>query len=238
MEEGYFPVVSWILSIIITVVIAYLFRYRWFTEQEKIYRKNMRHAISLIFDRIYYADVHKECILTYLDEQEKCCTDTNRSVVLPPNYYNEVFRLRDLILEEVRSLSRMQIFFSYIILDQYQAVQRYMLSAARAITRIGNEENRIINDMKTWERHRYYAREIIKLFGNDTPRWFKEKWEKEFSKVGGIDLIMPPDLEPGDQVGIYDLNREFDNLLFYNPDLSEIKGELKEIKKMIESLKE
>lgn len=236
MSETEFQIALLFVGIISTIIIAYLFKYQWKTKQERIYQKNVEQTTELIFYHLSYVDSYKRSIFGYLEKQRNFDINTTRSLTLPKYDYDEVFRFRDLILEEVKNISLMQKFSSYITLEQYITVQKYATSAVNFIIKISNRENEIIVEKKTLEYHRYYAKKIIELFGETTHPSFRKKWEDEFARIGGEHLVEEPKGEPGDVLGVH--HNIHNELLFYDYTLSEIMNELAEIKKMIKDLKD
>lgn len=231
-----FQILLVVIGITSTIAVAYLFKYRWQTKQESIFQRNVEQTTNLIFYHLSYADSYKGSIFKYLEKQEDFDINSARNLTLPKYDYDEVFRFRDLILDEFKNISLMQKFSSYITLEQYLTVQKYVTSAANFIVKISNRENQIIIQKKTLEYHRYHAKKIIELFGETTRPSFREKWEKEFASMGGEHLVKEPSGEPGDVLGVhYNIHNE---LLFYDYTFSEIMNELAKIKEMIRDLKE
>lgn len=225
-----------IVGISSTVIVAYFFKYVWKSKQEIIFEKNAEKAIQLLFSHLSYVDSYKSTIFQYLEKQQNYDINNTSHLTLPEWDYKEVLRFRELILDEVKNLSQLQKYSTYLTLEQYLATLQYSTSIYSFIIPIRNEEFGISIDKKSLEFHIYHAKEIIELFEKSTPKYFKENWEPEFKKMGGINLIKTPKTEPGDIIGPHHNLRN--ELLYYDYAFSEIMKEIIEIKKMLKEPKE
>ena len=137
-----FQIILLVVGITSTIAIAYLFKYRWQTKQERTFQKNVAQTTNLIFYHLSYADSYKGSIFKYLEKQEGFDANNTGGLTLPKYDYDEVFRFQNLIFDEVKNISLMQKFSSYITLEQYLTVQKYVISAANFIVKISNRENK------------------------------------------------------------------------------------------------
>jgi len=235
-DQTTFQIILLTIGILSTVVVAYLFKFVWKPNQELLFEKNVKHTTRLLFSHLGYIDSYKNTIFGFLEEQKDFDINNTTHLILPEFTYKELFRFRELILDEIKYLSQVQKFSAYVTLEQYLAIQQYATSIHFFIHPISNEKYGIFIFRKSLEYHRYYAKQIIDLFGKSVPDNFYDKWKKEFVNVGGIHLIKKPKAEPGDIAGpYYNLNNE---LLYFDSTFSTIMEELAEIKKTLADLKD
>ena len=229
-----FQIILTIIAVGSTVVIAVLFRYVWKPQPEKIFEENLESTIKIIFQHLSLVDSYKESIFNYLETDKTLDITKDFPHKFNKYAYNEIFRFRKLIFDQIEILSNISKLLGYIRLEQYLAILQYAVSAQSFLYKILNEEYTIGVNIKTLELHRYYAAHIIRLFGSKVPKNFKDKWDLEFAKIGGINSINRPLLAPGDVIGPeYNLHNL---LLFYDPQNSNIMDKLNDINESLNNL--
>ena len=236
IEPVYFQIVLTSIGIGSTIVVAWLFKYAWKPRPENIFEENLKSTAKIIFQQLSIIDSYKLSIFNYLEgdksfDMMKCSWHT-----FPESIFDEMLRLRSWIAGQANLLANIPKTGTYITIDQYLTVQQYAASAYSFLDTISNMEHTISINKKTLEFHRYYAARIIHLFGKSVPKNFRNAWDLEFAKVGGIGFVTKPTIEPGDTISPdYNLHN---SLLLYDRTNSEIQGRLENIQKTLDCLLE
>ena len=233
IEPEHFQVILASIGIGSTVLLAWLFRYMWIPQPEKIFEKNLQSVSKIIFQHLSLIDSYKLTIFNFLERETSFDMTKRPFHIFSEFVFNELLRFQSLIREEAKLLTKISKFGGYITLNQYLAIQQYATSAYSFFHTISDMENAIGVNEKTLEWHKYYAAEVIRLFGKTAPKDFCDKWYLEFVREGGIDAITKPTIEPGDMIGPeYNLHN---SLLFYDG-LIEIKNKLNQIQRSLDNM--
>ena len=186
-------------------------KFRTKTTAEKTFEENSKLVYDDLFSRVSRIDTFKQAIYK-IWEKPDFFKNTDMSVSLTPHNHEEIQRYEKLILDELKAMTFHRN-SPYVFLPEYLLLQQYSLSAYYHWDEIGNEEHRINIDKKSLEFHRFYAKKIIETFKDFVPKDFIDKWELEFERMGGSQLITEPSLEPGDAPKMY-LNLRNETLYF------------------------
>ena len=200
IETEYFQMILVSIGIGSTAFIAWLFKHVWKLPPEKIFEENLQSTSKIIFYHLSLIDSYKLTIYEYLEDIKVFNMEQPFFIVSKPNF-DELLRFQSLIREEAKSLPQISKLGGYITLNQYLAVLQYAASAHSFLYTINSLENAIGVNKKAFVWHRYYAAQVIRLFDKTVPKDFRDEWHIEFAKVGGIDRITKPIMEPGDMVG-------------------------------------
>lgn len=196
----------WLASFVVSVIVAFgsgitvaaVFKYHVKTNQEKIFESNVDSTVKIMFQCIANVYIHRESILKILGKNK--FSEDMHSLILPEHDYAEVFRRRRMVIGQIKLMPQAQKLLSFVTLDQYLIVMKYMYSSIGFFSGMIDAKDEISINKIDLEFHRYYAKETIRLFGKKTPKWFKEKWQAEFREFGGINSIREPSPRPGDAV--------------------------------------
>lgn len=81
---------------------------------------------------------------------------------------------------------------NFITMKQYIAIVKYMYTGINFIYPIKSNKDECGFTTQRLIGHRYFANEIIQLFGKDTAKEFKNKWKDELGKVTEDDIKVKP----------------------------------------------
>lgn len=215
------------VTLVVSLFALWLIKNPYKPKIEKIFKKNTEFIDEQYFGHVSRIDSYKKRIYEQLITNPEFNPDKPGGYQYPQQIYNEIFRYRGLISNEIEIIQGFKKLSGDIDLQHLLKVQQYTITAYIFIGEIRNRENSLFYDPKVLERHRYYAKQIIESFGK-TASNFQSQWKQEFSRVGGILNVKFPTLEPGDIVG-FDLNMN-NELLFWDPQFSNLLKTIQDVK--------
>lgn len=222
---------TYLVALIGGTVAGLLVKFLTVSRSEKVFQYNRKKTLNFLFSKISYIDSYKQTIYKYWENHEYY-KNSNSMIVLETETYKEIMRFRELIFNSIKEITLYKK-SPYLMIDDYLVMQQYAFSAYTHIHEIGNLDNGIGINNKELEFHRYYAKLIIEKFKKSTPNSFRKQWNIEFNKVGGIQFIVEPQIEPGDIITAhYNLQNE---LLNYDAQYSSIMKLLREIKEILKN---
>jgi hypothetical protein len=218
------------VNVIIATAIAFLFKYVFKPKIENVFEKNTKYVDDLFFSHISFIDSYKKSIFNHLESNSEFNPDTGKMYRYSKPIYDEIFRYRELILNEIERIQNFKNLPGSMTLENFLKVQRYTSISYTFIEKVGNVDDGIFYNPRELERQRFYAKEIIESFGKSADQFYL-RWRSEFAQVGGIHNVKFRMHEPGDIVGL-DVNLN-DELLLWDPRFSALQ---KDIQKLKESL--
>lgn len=221
------------INAIIALILVLLFRFPFRPKIEKVFKKNTEYVDDLFFQHISSIDGYKKRIFEHLESNSDFNPDNGTMYRYPQHIYNEIFRYRGLILNQIEIIQSFKNLPGDMRLDHFMKVQRYTVTAYTFIGEIGNVDNGISYNPRELERHRFYAKEIVESFGKPANRFYLQ-WKSEFDQVGGIHNVKYIMHEPGDIVGL-DVNID-DELLLWDPQFSTLKESIQELNSKIQKI--
>ena len=235
-ETTTFEILLLFIGIASTALIAYLFKYVWKPKPEKVFEDNLEKTTQIIFQQLSLVDSFKKQIIDHLDNDKTFDMEKQQWHTFSEDIFEDMLRLKKLIKNQIDFFNILK-FSGNITLNQYSAVQMYALSAYSFFHIIENMQLTISVDKTALKFHMYHAKQIIQLFGDLTPRDFRDKWNSEFTqRSGGIDSVTQPVLKPGDDVGPY--FNIWNSIFSYDSNFSTIMKKLDEIQKTLASIRQ
>ena len=129
VEQTHFQLILTIIAVGSTVIVAWLFKYKWKAQPEKIFEKNLKSTTKIIFQHLLLLDSYKQSIYDYLENKDLFDRTKPTFRTFPKPIFNDVFRFRSLIRTEIRSLNKISKLGGYITVSQYLAILQYAASA-------------------------------------------------------------------------------------------------------------
>ena len=131
--------------------------------------------------------------------------ETNYSKVytLPEFVIDDIREMEADIVKKSRSLAKFLRTFPYVTYEQQNAVLNYAITSCSFLNN-GMMYSPVIMNNDILRSHMYFAKQIKQSFGKLTEKMFLDKWNIEFEKFGGINLIIKPKLEMGRYIDPYD----------------------------------
>lgn len=218
------------VTVIIAAVIAFLFKFVFKPKIEKVFEKNTKYVDDLFFNHISFIDSYKKSIFNHLESNSEFDPNNGTMYRYTKPIYDEIFRYRELILNEIETIQNFKNLSGDMTLDNFMKVQRYTSTAYTFIEKVGNVDDGIFYNPRELERHRFYAKEIIESFGRPANEFYL-RWRSAFAQVGGIHNVKYRMHEPGDIVGL-DVNIS-DELLLWDPQFSTLQKGTQKLKETI-----
>ena len=199
--EHILPITALVLSVF-AIIWAVLLKFTFKTKSERIYAASSLGLINLLFSIVDQIDFWKSRTYDTLSSMDNF--DPNKQ----GSFSIEEFNRRDIdnnnkeIIKRIDILyTHQNIFLQYAPAELYVTILRYVDANYRFLEPVYNA-NKMFYFPKRLESHRYYAAEMIQSFGEYVPDKFKDKWNPEFSKLGGIQFVMKPAPGPGSGLGL------------------------------------
>ena len=198
------------------------------TKADQIFDRNVKIVYEGLFSHIQKVDNYKKHAFDLWESHPEYKNST--SMVFSSFAYDEICEFRNLMFKEIEAISLYRN-SPYILLSDYILIQQYALSAYAHIHEVSDLKNGMIVYEKSLEYHRYYAKEIIEKIPDHVPHQFADKWNAEFQKIGGIQAVVEPSIEPGDLIGPY---HNFSNqVLYFDAQHASMMKVLEEIKNAV-----
>ena len=199
-------------GILIALIIAWLFRYKFLPEPEQILNKNTNFIRKQLFEHLDEANYWKNRIFEILESVEKFDPLKDKSCQLTENQFDQMDYAQKMINDQIKNIDKLRKMSNTILLEEYIEIKKYLTSLNSFIIPISNDKHHIFFDLKALEFARFYAKNIIELIGKKDLVNFNLHWQSSFNTVGGISKIEEPKIELGD---IPSIHHDFRNELFY-----------------------
>lgn len=198
--EHILPITALVLSVF-AIIWAVLLKFTLKTKPEKIYAETSTSLFNQLFSLVGEIDHWKSRTYDTLSSMDNF--DPNKQDSFPIEEYDRkaIDQNNNEIIKRINVLYIHQnLFLQYVPLELYMTILKYAETSYRFLEPVYNA-NKMFCFPKRLESHRYYATELIKSFGEYMPDKFKDKWNPEFSKFGGIQFVPTPDVTPGSGLG-------------------------------------
>ncbi len=215
-----------IVTLAVSLFTLWLIKHPLKPKIEKIFKKNIEYLDEQYFYHISRIDSYKKRIYEQLESNPNFDPNNGTAYQYSQPVYDEIFRYRDLILNEIEIIQSFKKLSGDIDLKHLVKIQQYTITAYTFISEIANVENSLFYAPRVLERHRFHAKEIVQSFGKSATR-FHSQWKLDFSQVGGMRNVKYRMLEPGDTVGL-DLNMN-NELLLWDPQFSTLLKTMREL---------
>ena len=205
LENIFFEITLLIIGISSTALIAFLFKYVWKSKSDEIFEDNMKQTADEIFKQLADIDEIKQYIYDTLEYHgaKYVESECSKAYTLPEFIVDDIREMEADIVKKSRSLAKFLRTFPYVTYEQQNAVLNYAITSCSFLNN-GMFNNPVIMNNNILHFHMYFAKQTTLSFGKLTEKMFLDKWNIEFEKFGGINLIIKPKLEMGRYIDPYD----------------------------------